>query len=432
MARGSLKMNSIDIDVSRHCRRWIGRAIILASVLSVLHQGTYAQQSDEPIWIGSWSTAPMTPSLDEQRDFCNVTLREIAHLSIGGSRIRVRLTNEFGSTPLIVSGVHLALSSGGSRIQPGTDRALTFNGEPMVRIPAGSIELSDPVDLNVPPLSDVAVSIYLPSQYIRDATYHDEAEQVNYLVVGNTVASTDFAAASELESWYFLDGIDVVAGDNKARAIVVLGESITDGAYSGVNQNRRWTDVLARRLQTEKGTADLGVLNEGIGGNRILNDGSGPNALSRFDRDVLSQSGAGFLIILAGSNDIGHLIKHPVAEINAEQLEGALVQMIDRAHAAGIKVLGATMLPFEGAGYYSEKGEEIRETVNQWIRTRGKFDGVIDFDKIMQDPEKPKRILPQYDHGDHLHPNDLGYKAMGDAVNLKLFGERDSIHATKN
>ncbi len=404
-----------------NCRNWLRVTIVFVLIVSMYQDLVYAQPRKQPRWVGTWATSPMTPSIDEQRSFCDVTLREIEHVSLGGSQIRIRLTNEFGVTPLTISAAHIALSASESSIQHGTDRELTFGGRTSVQIPAGSIIFSDPVELKVPPLSNIAVSLYFPSQYIRNVTIHDEALQANYVAHGNVTASQAMPRAAEIDSWYFLDGVDVVASDKDAGAIVVLGDSMTEGAYSGLSEDHRWTDFLARRLQGYMPTANLAVLNEGIGGNRILNNGYGPDALSRFDRDVLSQSGVKYLIILEGTNDIGHLVKHPVAEITAEQLEIALAQMAGRAHSAGIIVYGATMNPFGGAGYYSEKGEEIREKVNQWIRTCGLFDGVIDFDKVMRDPKNPKQYLPEYDHGDHLHPNDSGYKAMSEAVDLNFF-----------
>lgn len=399
-------------------------ALLLILIASAFHNAAGAQQTkqpQQPHWIGTWATAPMTPNVDDQRAFCDVTLREIAHVSVGGDQVRVRLTNEFGVSSLTISAAHIALSAGGSAIQPGTDRPLTFGGATSVQIPAGAILLSDPVELNVPALSNVAVSLYLPTQYIRNGTFHDEAFQTNYLVQGNAVASPTLAGATKLESWYFFDGVDVVASAPHAGAIVAIGDSITDGAYSALNANHRWTDFLAKRLQGQKETAQVSVLNEGIGANRILSQGYGPNALSRFDRDVLSQSGVKYLIVLEGINDIGHLVGRPVFKITAQQLELALAQMAGRARNAGIKVYGATITPYEGADYYSEKGEAIREEVNLWIRTSGVFDGVIDFDAAVRDPHNPKQFLPRYDHGDHLHPSDAGYQAMSDAIDLKFF-----------
>jgi len=248
---------------------------------------------------------------------------------------------------------------------------------------------------------------------------------VQYLILQQKIlilaASPTLAEATKIQSWYFFDGVDVVAKAPHAGAIVAIGDSITDGAYSALNENHRWTDFLAKRLQGQKETAQVSVLNEGIGANRILSQGYGPNALSRFDRDVLSQSGVQYLILLEGINDIGHLVGRPVFTITAQQLELALAQMAGRARNTGIKVYGATITPYEGSDYYSEKGEAIREEVNQWIRTSGVFDGVIDFDATTRDPKNPKQFLPPYDHGDHLHPSDAGYQAMSDAIDLKLF-----------
>ena len=381
-----------------------------------------AQQTKPPSWVGSWASAPV--GMEDGPDWRpseDVTLREIVHLSTGGNRVRVRLTNEFGIDPLTISAAHIALSAGGAAIQPGSDRVLTFGGQSSVQIPAGAILLSDPVALKAPPLSNLAVSLYVPSQYIDTLTFHDDAGQTNYSVQGNAVASATLTDATKLTSWYFFDGVDVVASVSKNSAIVALGDSITDGAHSSTDMNRRWTDVLAQRLQADTATSHIAVLNEGIGGNRILHDGYGPNALSRFDRDVLSQSGVRYLIVLEGTNDIGHLFKPPINAVDALQLETALSQMAERAHNAKIKIYGATMLPFAGAGYYTLRGERIREAVNEWIRTSGTFDGVIDFDRATRDPKRSTRFLPQYDSGDHLHPNDAGYKAMGDAVDLNFF-----------
>ncbi|HVU47498.1 MAG TPA: SGNH/GDSL hydrolase family protein [Terracidiphilus sp.] len=333
----------------------------------------------------------------------------------------MRFTNEFGSNPLAIGAARIALSADKSSIQAETDRSLNFSGENSAQIPAGSILLSDPVELNVPPLSDVAVSLYLPCQHLEHSTFHDEALQVNYLGTGNQTSAQTVHNSTELDSWYFLDGVDVEESGGSPGAVVALGDSLTEGAYSGVSKNHRWTDFLAKRLQENKITAQLGVLNEGIGGNRLLHDGYGPSALARFNRDVLAQSDLRFLIVLEGTNDIGHLVKPPVAKVTAHELETALAQIATRAHAAGIKVYGATMLPYFGASYYSEDGEKIREEVNAWIREGSAFDAVIDFDKAIRDPQDVKRILPGYDHGDHLHLNEQGYKAMADAIDLHLF-----------
>jgi len=395
-------------------------AIALGFVFIIGRCIAFAQSDMNHRWIGTWATSPMAPAAADELHFCNVTLREIAHASVGGRRIRVRFSNEFGSSPLMIQEAHVAVSAEGGSIQPSTDRKLNFATKSSVQIPAGSALLSDPVELEVPPLSNIAVSFYLPCQSIARSTFHDDAMQTNYLAAGNQSSVTTMHEASALESWYFLDGIDI-EDEHAAGSIVALGDSITEGAYSGTSLNQRWTDFLSKRLQDNVATAHLGVLNEGIGGNRVLHNGYGPSALARFDRDVLWQSGVRFLIVLEGTNDIGHLVKPPVAKITADELEAALAQLAARAHAAGIKAYGATMLPYLGAGYFSEEGEKIREEVNEWIRVSGTFDAVIDFDRAIRDPANARRILPDYDHGDHLHLNQRGYKAMGDAVDLRLF-----------
>jgi lysophospholipase L1-like esterase len=270
------------------------------------------------------------------------------------------------------------------------------------------------------------VSFYLPSQLMRAETYHGFADQDNYVADGDVTEAAALTNATTLTSWYFLDGIDVPAVGG-ARAIVTLGDSITDGAHSTVNENRRWPDVLAERLKQDAGLNKVAVLNEGIGGNRVLNEATGPSALSRLDRDVLAQDGAQYAIVLESINDIGRLapgrLQGPEDEVTAVQLELGLRQIADAAHEHGLKIYGATLTPYGGAGYYSDKGEALREEVNDWIRTSGTFDAVIDFDQITRDPANPKQFNPEYDSGDHLHPNDAGYKAMGDGIDLRLFAQ---------
>ena len=271
-------------------------------------------------------------------------------------------------------------------------------------------------------LSDLAVSVYLPQQRIRNTTCHDFGDSTNYILKGDATGAATADNSSPIYSWCFVKGIDVSAS-NQAAAVVTFGDSITDGALSTRDANRRWPDVLAARLQADKKTADLGVLNQGIGGNRVLHDGYGPSALARFDRDVIAQSGVKYLIVLEGINDIGRL-KNPHEQgdnITADDLIFGLSQLVTRAHQHGIKVFGATLTPYMSAGYSAALGEQVRQTYNNWIRTSGVFDGVIDFDKITQDPAHPDQFLPDYDSGDHLHPKDAGYKAMGDAIDLSLF-----------
>lgn len=376
-------------------------------------------------WVGTWATSPMAVEGGwSLRPFNGVTLREIAHISAGGAKIRVRFTNEFGSDPLAISDAHVGLSAGVAKIQPGSDRALTFNGSSNVRIPAGAAIYSDPVDLAVAPLSDVAVSFYLPDQVMRSETYHSFGAQDNFIATGDVAGAPDLTNPQIVTSWYFFDGIDVAA-EPDSRAIVTLGDSITDGALSTHNANHRWPDNLAGRLQQEKGLEHVSVLNEGIGGNRVLNDQTGPSALARLDRDVLAQSGAKYVAVLESINDIGRLghLSSPNDDITAQDLELGLKRIADAAHEHGMKAFGATITPYQGAGYYCERGEQTREAVNNWIRTSGVFDGVFDFDKATQDPQNPLRFNPQYDSGDHLHPNDAGYRAMAASIDLGLFGK---------
>ncbi len=374
-------------------------------------------------WVGTWASSPIGETVNSgQPAPANTTYRNIVHISLGGSAVRVQLTNEFGTEPLTVGAAYVAVSTGGGSIQSGSDHALTFNGRPTVEIPAGAFVVSDPVTMQAAALSDLAVSVYLPQQRIRNTTCHDFGDSTNYILKGDATGAATADNSSPIYSWCFVKGIDVSAS-NQAAAVVTFGDSITDGALSTRDANRRWPDVLAARLQADKKTADLGVLNQGIGGNRVLHDGYGPSALARFDRDVIAQSGVKYLIVLEGINDIGRL-KNPHEQgdnITADDLIFGLSQLVTRAHQHGIKVFGATLTPYMSAGYSAALGEQVRQTYNNWIRTSGVFDGVIDFDKITQDPAHPDQFLPDYDSGDHLHPKDAGYKAMGDAIDLSLF-----------
>jgi lysophospholipase L1-like esterase len=381
-------------------------------------------QSQATSWVGTWAASPVGSVVNEgQPGPGNTTYRNIVQIGLGGSAVRVQLTNEFGTQPLTVGAAHVAISAGGGgAIQTNTDHALTFNGKPTVEIPAGAFVLSDPVTMQAAPLSDLAVSVYVPEQHIRNTTCHTFADSTNYVLQGDATAAPTADRSNPIYAWCFVKGIDVKA-DGKAAAIVTFGDSITDGAQGTRDANGRWPDVLAARLQADKKTADLGVLNQGIGGNRVLHDGYGPSALARFDRDVIAQSGVKYLIILEGINDIGRLKDphEPGDNITAEDLIFGLTQLVTRAHQHGIKVFGATLTPYLPTGYSSPQGEQVRQAYNQWIRTSGIFDGVIDFDKITQDPANPGTFLPAYDSGDHLHPGDAGYKAMGYAIDLSLF-----------
>lgn len=407
-------------------RQWmrgsIGTAGLALLLLAASAPGS-GQAAKRTQWVGTWATSPMLvqPGFSLY-PFCADTLREIVHLSNGGQELRVRFTNEFGLDQLIIGDAHVALSAGGDAIQPGTDRALTFGGAASVSIPPGAVVYSDPVKLEVQPLSDLAVSFYLPAQVMRAETFHFYADQDNYVASGDQTAASSLAQATTVTSWYFLDGIDVPAVEG-ARAIVTLGDSITDGVHSTHNANHRWSDILAARLKQDPSLDHIAVLNEGIGGNHVLIDSGAPSALARLDRDVLAQDGASYVIVLESINDIGRL-EHPSAPqdiVTLEQLEHGLKQIAEAAQEHGMKAYGATLTPYGGSSYYFDKGEQVREALNNWIRTSGTFDAVIDFDQITRDPANPNRYNPEYDSGDHIHPSDAGYKAMADSIDLKLF-----------
>jgi lysophospholipase L1-like esterase len=398
---------------------------LLVICLCGINLGTASAATPPDHWVGTWAASPLAannpgakfgaPGTD------GTTLREIVHISLGGSSVRVTLTNEFGLDPLTIGAAQIALSAGAGAITPAGTTPLTFGGQTTIIIPPGALIVSDPVTLRVAPASDLAISLFLPDQPVNQLTLHPFADQTNYLVSGNVVNAATLATPTEFSSWDFLKGIDVIAS-GKSASIVAFGDSITDGALSTLNANARWPDVLARRLQADKKTADLSVLNAGIGGNRVLHDNTGPSALARFDRDVLAQAGVKYLIIMESINDIGRATGvTPPDVVTATDIIVGLSQLATRAHTHGIKVIGATLTPFVGAKYQTPEGEAMRQAVNQWIRTANQLDGVIDFDKTTQDLTHPGMFLPLDDSGDHLHPGDAGYKAMGDSIDLKLF-----------
>jgi lysophospholipase L1-like esterase len=352
----------------------------------------------------------------------DTTLREIVHVSIGGPQIRVVFTNEFGTDPLTIGAAHAAVSQGGSTVNMVSAAGLTFGGRTQVTIPPGALVVSDAANVNLPAGSDLAISFFLPAQAIHQLSQHGAADQTSYTASGNVVGAKTLDAPTEIRSWPFVKGVDVKA-PAQAASVVAFGDSITDGAFAAPNQNARWPDELARRLLADKRTANVGVLNEGIGGNRILHDNTGPSALARFDRDVIAQAGVKYVIVLEAINDIGHAYDpgRTYDVVSADDLIAGYAQMAERAHMHGIKVYIATLTPYTGAKYYSPAGEEVRQTLNKWIRTTNQIDGFIDFEKATQDPANPGMFLPAYDHSDHLHPSDPGYKAMGDAIDLSLF-----------
>jgi lysophospholipase L1-like esterase len=420
----------------RSRRAWLAAGALALSSLTLPFSAVQAQpdpRNPSQQWVGTWGTAPAGPPLAAQtQTFNDQTLRLIVHTSIGGSQVRIRVSNEHGATPLRIGAAHIARRAAGSEIMAGTDRVLTFSGSPSITIPAGAPVLSDPIDLDVPALSDLAVSLYLPGP-VQATTIHGSAFQTNYVSLpGNFTGAATLPTQRTITSWPFLTEVDVSAPG--AGAIVALGNSITDGSVTTVDANRRWPDLLALRLQTtrDRFNSALGIVNRGIGGNRLLRDPGeqplfGRAALARFDRDVLATAGVRHLIVLIGINDIGHpgTGTIPATEaVTPQDLIAGYRQLIARAHAKGIPVYGATLTPFEGTifpGYYTPEKEAVRQAVNNWIRTSDEFDAVIDFDRAVRDPAHPTRMLPAYDSGDHLHPNDLGMQAMANAIPLELF-----------
>ena len=410
------------------------RSPIPALVLILAAQVLCAQPSAVEHWVGTWSTAgvvrpparPPAPGQPQQPQqpalaIKNQTLREIVHVSLGGSRARIVLSNAFGTVPLAVGAAQLAARDKESSIVAGSGHPVTFGGRTSITISAGAEMFSDPVNLTIAPMSDLAIDLFVPDDLSEaNLTSHFGANQTNYLSkTGNFAGSAEFPVASTTPSWFFLDRVEVTAPD-QVGALVAFGDSITDGTRSTANTNSRWPDFLAKRLLAKPGNV-RGVLNAAIAGNRLLSEAVIPfgiNALARFDRDVIAQTGATDVIVLEGINDIG--MARPPGP-TAEDLIAAHEQMVARAHAHGMKIFGATLTPFEGAAYFTPEGELKRQAFNKWMRTGKVYDGVIDFDEVVRDPQNPSKMLPRFDSGDHLHPNDTGYEAMGNAIDLKLF-----------
>jgi lysophospholipase L1-like esterase len=405
--------------------RLLSVTVVAAGVLAVVG---FAADSENSHWVGTWGTSLHEPDLGvpglANTGFNNQTLRQIVHTSLGGRKVRVRLS-AFGAKSLLIGAAHIALQSSGSTIVAGSDRTLTFGGKPSITIPPGAPVLSDPVDLNVPALSNLAISIFVPGN-TGPATWHFEARQTSYVSpTGDFTASAVMPGTPTPLAWFWLAGVDVLTS-RQTGAIVAIGDSITDGSQSTPDTNNRWPDLLARRLMTQPGNQDMGVINEGIAGSRILRDSLGPNALARFDRDALAQPGVTHVIVQMGGNDIFTL--NLGEDVTSDQFIQGHRQLIERAHAKGLRIFGCTLTPVEGfllpgtpLPVFSPANEVKRQAVNAWIRTSGEYDEVIDFDRVLRDPSAPTRILPLLDSGDHGHPTDAGYKALADAIDLKLF-----------
>jgi lysophospholipase L1-like esterase len=406
--------------------------------LSVLARG----DDIPPRWVTTWSTA--NAASERPTEFANQTIREIVHTTIGGSAIRLRLSNIFGPHAVRFDSVFVGLRQEGSTLVRESNHEVTFGGCRFISIPEGALVMSDPVPFAVAPEQNLVISLFTASE-TGPATGHGSALQTNYVSgVGNfagqeggdgfqdtsgaTTTKEETTGAKTTGSWYFLSAVEVLTSGAKG-AVVALGDSITDGASSRANKNERWTDVLARRLLANH--IEMAVLNAGIGGNRVLTTSAcwGQNALARMGRDVLAQTGIQAVILFEGTNDIGQP-DTPAAKTNpclsrtpvtADEIIAGYKQIIARAHARGIRIFGATILPYQGFGGWTATGEAKREAVNQWIRTSGAFDGVIDFESALRDPANPSRLKPEYDSGDHLHPGTAGHEAMGNAVDLALF-----------
>ena len=425
-------------------KRMVLAVTLALTIIAVANPAAQAgdKGNNDRYWVGTWSTSPLAgpiasfPGAPEPPVIVqdNGTIRQIVHVSLGGDAVQVRFSNEMGTTPLEIGDARIALSAGGAQIVEGTSRQLKFGGNSSVTIPPGAPAVSDPLSFSLPPLSNVAISIYL-EQGTETHTFHQYSLQTSYAWLGNHTTALDFPPDSaSVGSYYFLTGLSVLA-PKRSAAIVAFGDSITDGYASTPNANHQWPDFLAARLQGLHSMDHLAVLNEGISGNRVLNDsnfGANPlenqNALARLDRDVLRQPGAEYVIVFLGINDITWSWFPFGDEVSADDIIGGYRQFIARAHELGLKIYGATITPQQVLQFggiptdeQRQSGEVTRQTINQWIRTSGEYDGVIDFDEAVRDPDHPDALLPEYDGGDHIHLSDAGYQALADAIDLRLF-----------
>ena len=403
-----------------------GRRQAVSKPVLAAASGRRSQVLKPPLWVATWTASQQLTepaNLPPAPGFADTTLRQVVHVSIGGRTASALFQCVWQNSAHACGGADRAL---GRRqlSQPAATGRVTFGGRSSVTIPEGRV-LTDRSTSTLPPLSTLAVTLYVRGAP-AEVTGHPGSRTTSYLQAGDAVSAPTVPEAARVDHWYFLSGVEVGA-TGSAGAVAILGDSITDGRGSTTNGNDRWPDNLARRLQATTATAQAAVLNLGIGGNRLLRDGLGPNVLARFDRDVLAQPGVRWLVVFEGINDIGtasgaRVKGEPAA--TADDVIGAYTEIIERAHAHGIRVYGATLMPFEGfsfAGYFTPEGEADRQKVNAWIRTSGRFDAVIDFDAATRDPERPSRLSASVDGGDHLHPSAAGYRIMGEAVDLTLF-----------
>ena len=392
------------------------RSLISATLLLALASAPAQAQS----WSRSWMAAPLVSRTapEKRPDLSDRTLRQVVRISTGGDRIRLRLSNEMSTRPLLLGAVHVALAGANGETLPGTDRVVTFNQAQGATVPARAPLLSDPIAMPVKPLARLAISIHLP-QGAPDATVHSYSAATGWTAPGDQTAATSLTDATTLGPRVIITGVEV-ENRNPARTIVTLGDSITDGVRATPDSDRRWPDLLAERLQ-RGGMTLTGVANAGISANRLLSEGDGYNALARFDSDVLAVPGVSHVIILEGVNDLGAAARDQQPMLPPAAIIGAYRQMIARAHDRGVKVILATILPYKGAGYWNAAGEASRVAINDWIRTNREADGYVDLAQAIADPADPARMAKAYDVGDALHPNDAGFRVMADAIDLSLF-----------
>ena len=376
--------------------------------------------SREKAWVGTWAAAQQLVeehNMPPEPGLANNTLRQVIRVSLGGEKIRLKFSNEYGNSPLHIKAAQLAVARGGSAIDTSSIKEISFGGDKSVSIAPGEVVVSDTLDYELPGLTTMAITLYF-GEVPADLTGHPGSRTTSYIMPGKALAAREMSTAICTDYWYIISGLDILSEDPEVAAVVALGDSITDGRGSTTNGNDRWTDVLADRLQADSATVKIGVLNQGIGGNRVLRGGLGPTALSRFERDVLDQSGVRYLIVFEGVNDIGEEGYKPET---AEELIKAYRLFIEKAHEQGILVYGATILPFGGSQYDNKENEETRLKVNHWIRNSGAFDAVLDFAAAVEDPEEPGKLYNLYDCGDHLHLSPAGYKKLAETIDLALF-----------
>lgn len=379
-----------------------------------------------PAWVGSWATAPQLvepQNMPPAPGLTNNTLRQVVCVSVGGKKLHIRFANYYSKDPVTMKSVQIAVSKGDGKIDESTTKTLLFNGKNEYTMAPGTDIVSDPVSFNLEPRMEVAITIYF-GETSQTVTGHPGSRTTSYILAGDhTAKGEDFSAAVKTDHWYVINAIDVEGSKNATATVAILGDSITDGRGSGTNKQDRWPDILMMDLQKDSKTKSIGVLNLGIGGNAVLRGGLGPFALSRYDRDIIKQSGVKWVIVYEGVNDLGGKRDSTMAMNTATGLIAAYQKMIADAHAAGLKIYGATITPFKKNNYYNKFSDAARNMVNDWIRVPGHFDAVIDFDKTVRDPADPAKLQDDLQSGanDYLHLNEVGYQTMGNSIPLSLF-----------